>query len=1266
MKLELICKPALISVLLLCLLPVSGIAAKWKTGDLNTGELNDVHRKFIQQVLDKGCFAIHGNRIYSGQQELPEAVMRALPTPPLPEGVVLGYQPDGEQIQLISFHAPDHFQSRLNNISLLAQGNTRLVRHESLRQQIDQLLQRPSQVVIDRRFYYTSSTEVPVTTQQLQNALINNLQHPPNNNSALRVATVNSGQLTPFVLVDTPGNHNAGQSVNAYRPLNDNSDANYSTGGGQYFYHGYTGEITNPVARQFIEGLLNTGYIVIYDRNVYFSNAVADPQQLPRVINEGSNLPPATRNHVTVLTLNDHGQVAWLNLAMPAIIHSSHNNYGQLTITADNILNLRSTYTLAADVIQNYLNQGYLVIFQGRLYSQTDLMLNPQYICQLYANAVHASGMMNNTENTLWVFIHNGSIVTHYVVLDLFEQLPWPRITQLPTSTTQRSSSEFDAAYQPPSMQLPPLQTQALLPTTHQSSPSLSSNSDYETTVPDHVRLVNDAQAALSRLSASFNEYPVIIPSAVSGRLGEEQDHFKQPGPSTDSSEKKTSDEEDPNNQNNSNEPDSAGKSAKKKEAKLAKRVRKKAKKNNSATLTDNAYPANSWPHFKYYLVPAVITVFSAIGTPLFYAITSYLQKDKPVEEKSPTSTDNAQQETQLNKKTFPVAFKKNNYERVDNALAKKLDFVKALMIQKEKIKQELSDPVLSELTEKLFDHMPAILKPVIHRRGELFDPGLFKTNVNTYRSKDYKKTEKALHFIPLKKINTFEKLNLKEKKEIIELTGALINQSLGKSGLDIFTTFQWHMALCGKPEKLSGLPCHKRVSKLLINQWHNKPSSKALLVSYTKLFDHKSKPQWLTVAAWPVSGMNKLESEPLILPVLNDKRNLRLIERSPLPQDTIRNLDLSLKLQVEPERELLNPSLAWQKVRPMDLLGSYFNYETLATRLLLSDGRIRYNVLYKGNIIPPHKALRPYVTESKTEIPCYSLSDKAAELCVKISENWIRGNEFFDLLSQFPDFKIPQYQLVTEDNNGNIKLTSSSKDISERMQDLHNKPNKSLFFTFKSLTRLDEVPVSRIETILKTYTAESIIQNRKNSLEESLTVLSICGYIPSAVLLEQCYKENYNGLHEVNSDLEQTAFQYLKDGLPVHYPDLKGHYVRYLPLLIASSEGSFFFPVGQLIINGRPGNFTWDNKAGTDKIIHLPFNPSLPADHHQYAVVNAPDFFHSFHIGQALELLHDQVGLNKMPETATYLTMFSGTSGITVTSYFKGQRIRELGQQDN
>ena len=280
-------------------------------------------------------------------------------------------------------------------------------------------------------------------------------------------------------------------------------------------------------------------------------------------------------------------------------------------------------------------------------------------------------------------------------------------------------------------------------------------------------------------------------------------------------------------------------------------------------------------------------------------------------------------------------------------------------MIQKEKIKQELSDPVLSELTEKLFDHMPAILKPVIHRKGELFDPGLFKTNVKTYRNKDYKKTDKALHFIPLKKINTFEQLTLKEKKEIIELTGALINQSLGKSGLDIFTTFQWHMALCGKPEKLSGLPCHKRVSKLLIDQWHNKPSSEALLVSYTKMSDNENKPYWLTVAAWPVSGINKLESEPLILPVLNDKRNLRLIERSPLSQDTIRNLDLSLKLQVEPERELLNPSLTWQKVRPMDLLGSFFSYETLATRLLLSDGRIRYNVLYKGDIIPPHKALK-------------------------------------------------------------------------------------------------------------------------------------------------------------------------------------------------------------------------------------------------------------------------------------------------------------------
>ncbi|MCW7555995.1 hypothetical protein NX722_25875 [Endozoicomonas gorgoniicola] len=1265
MKLELIIKPALISVLLLCLLPVSGIAAEWKTGDLNTGELNDVHRKFIQQVLDKGYFAIHGNRIYSGQQELPGAVMRALPTPPLPEGVVLGYQPDGEQIQLISFHAPDHFQSRLNNISLLAQGNTRLIRHEGLRQQIDQLLQRPSQVVIDRRFYYTSSTEVPVTTQQIQNALINNLQHPPNNNSALRVATVNSGQLTPFVLVDTPGNHNADQFINAYEPLNDNSDANYSTEGGQYFYHGYTQEITNPVARWFIESLLNTGYVVIYDRTAYFSNAVADPQQLLSMINEGSIRPLATRDHVRVLTLNDHSQIAWLNLAVPAIMHSSYNNYGQLTVTADNILNLQSTYALAAEVIQNYLNQGYMVIFQGRLYSLTDLVLNPQYIYQLYANAVHASGMIN-TENTLWVFMHNGSIVTHYVVLDLFEQLPWPRITQLPTSTTQRSSSGFDAAYQPSSMQLSPLQTQALLPTTHQSSPSLPSNSDYETTEPDHARLVNDAQAALSRLSASFNEYPVIIPSAVSGQPGEEQDHFKQPRPSTDSSEKKTSDEEDPNNQDNSNEPDSAEKSAKQKEAKLTKRTRKKSKKNNSATPTDKAYPANSWPHFKYYLVPAVITVFSAIGAPLFYAITNYLQQNKPVEEKPPTSADNTQQERQLNKKTLPVTFKNNNHEQVDNTLKNELDFIKSLMIQKEKIKQELSDPVLSELTEKLFDHMPAILKPVIHRKGELFDAGLFKTNVKTYRNQDYKKPDKALHFIPLKKINTFEQLTLKEKKEIIELTGALINQSLGKSGLDIFTTFQWHMALCGKPEKLSGLPCHKRVSKLLIDQWHNKPSSEALLVSYTKISDHENKPYWLTVAAWPVSGINKLESEPLILPVLNDKRNLRLIERSTLSQDAIRSLDLSLKLQIEPERELLNPSLTWQKVRPMDLLGSFFNYETLATRLLLSDGRIRYNVLYKGDIVPPHKALIPYVTESKAEIPCYLLGDKAAELCVKISGNLIRGNAFFDLLSKFPDFKIPQYQLVTEDNNGNIKLTSSSKDISERIQDLHNKPNKSLFFAFKSLTRLDEVPASRIETILKTYTTESIIQNRQNSLEESLTVLSICGYIPLAGLLEQCYKQNYNGLHETNSGVEQIAFQYLKDGLPVHYSDLEGHHVRYLPLIITSSEGFFFFPVGQLIVNGRPANFIWDNKAGTDKVIHLPFNPSLPVDHHQYVVINAPDVFQSFHIGQPQEFLHDQVGLKEIPETATYLTMFPGTSRVTMTSYFKGQRIRELGQQDN
>lgn len=1258
MKLELICKPALISVLLLCLLPVSGITAEWKTGDLSTGELDDVHRKFIQQFLDKGYFAIHGNRIYPGQQELSEAAMGALPTPPLPEGVVLSYQSDGEQLQLISFHAPDHLQGTLYNISLLAQGNTGFIRHEGLRQQIDQLLQRPSQVVIDRRFYYTSSTEVPVTAQQIQNALINDLQHHPNNNSALRVATVNSGQLTPFVLVDTPGNHNAGQFVHAYAPRNDNSDTNSSTEGGQYLYHGYTGEITNPVARQFIEGLLNTGYVVIYDRAAYFSNAVADPQQLLGVINEGSNRPLATPDHVRVLTLNDHSQVAWLNLAMPAVFHSPHNNYGQLTVTADSILNLRNTYVLAAEVIQNYLNQGYLVIFQGRLYSLTDLVFSPEYIYQLYANAVHASGIMNNTENTLWVFIHNGSMITHYVVLDLFAQLPWPRITQLATSTTQRSSSGFDAAYQPSSMQLSPLQTQALLPATHQSSPPLPSNSDYEATEPDHVRLVNDVQAALSRLTASFNEHPVTIPSAVSGQLCQEQDHFKQPRPPTDSSEKKTSEEEGPNNQSNSNEPGSAEKSAKQKEAKLAKRARKKAKKNNSATPTDKAYPANSWPHFKYYLVPAVITVFSAIGTQLFYAITSYLQKDKPVEKKQPTSSDNTQQEKQLNKK--------NNYEKVDNILAKELEFIKALMVQKEKIKQELSDPVLSELTEKLFDHMPAILKPVIHRKGELFDPGLFKTNVKTYRNKDYKKADKALHFIPLKKINTFEQLTLEEKKEIIELTGALINQSLGKSGLDIFTTFQWHMALCGKPEKLSGLPCHKRVSKLLIDQWHNKPSSEALLVSYTKMSDHENKPYWLTVAAWPVAGINKLESEPLILPVLNDKRDLRLIERSPLSQDTIRNLDLSLKLQVETERELLNPSLTWQKVRPMDLLGSFFSYETLATRLLLSDGRIRYNVLYKGDIVPPHKALIPYVTESKTEIPCYSLGDKAAELCVKISENLIRGNAFFDLLSKFPDFKIPQYQLVTEDNNGNIKLTSSIREISGRVQDLNNKPNKSLFFAFKSLTRLDEVPVSRIETILKTYTTESILQNRQNSLEESLTVFSICGYIPSPGLLEQCYKQNYNGLHETNSAVEQIAFKYLKDGLPVHYSDLEGHHVRYLPLLITSSEGFFFFPIGQLIVNGWPANFIWDNKAGTDKVIHLPFNPSLPADHHQYVVINAPDFYQSFHIGQPHELLHDLVGLKEVPETATYLTMFSGTSRVMMTSYFKGQRIRELGQQDN
>ena len=973
-------------------------------------------------------------------------------------------------------------------------------------------------------------------------------------------------------------------------------------------------------------------------------------------------------------------------------------------------------------IVGVYLFNGYIVIYQNFLLQPPGLFIPQEQIQQIYFASLQAQGLqpgMSEIKQVIWVSTfdayHHLSLFTAYNINSLLHASQHPLAALLPAGNFQRPLAAF-----PPTsnFQRPPV---ALLPagSSYNAEPSTEAVIQEAPCKPaEEEQSVNIEPTANSPVTkVSIDTYlereniPVLNCAEEEGyKPVHSQDPAHEPrevkavinkavmnkavmneATGSDTLLISSAESEDllfkPKSRPTlSTEP--AGRNKKKRRHRKGKKCANQvphtqvppSDSTGEAAHTQKiiAYPNN--PIFTFWQRPDIILAsLIPIGImAVFYAAQQLFSRSLNTqadtsETESSAETTNQPGKDKSKKSPDPANNAKMKAAAIASHTQKNREQV--LLNEARELTVSFNNPLLTVLIDELYEFNTTVLDPIFHRRSTPVKPEQYKETIKTYHPSDFQAPAKMLYLQPVGQPRPFTQLVITDKIALLKDFSPRIRTLYDAIDMDPLTSFHWLMLLCGIPHKqISRLGCHDHATKLLLSDWHKKPEHASLLDSYLALSSPGSGKYYLFIPAWPVEKKLGIAQEPLLIPMIHHKNQLKITglkqdysKEHPSIYSVISNhnyIDLN-------QLEFLTPHLTWNKLN----LSNYFVCDDITQdrckQLAFDDLTLRGKpnntyvyLLLKNNLrLDLHPRLLETLSGVWYEVRCEELStEQAKATCHKLLKKHKIAYWYYFYLTSNPNGEVPRFKLVPSQAGH-----QEQEQISPKMRQLFGGSTlvTEVLLVADSLVRVDSVSAAKFElfyqaferAIVTIYPEVHISKYAQDGFAMIHNAFQACGFIPEKNALLNCIKLDLE--YGLLSD-KRPYSQYGKE-LPEYYPDLPGRWVRYLPMIrfYRTAEGQKAIKrltVGQLIENGFPRDILLASHSLTGQITmsytsdKKPESISIPGD----------QGIHELTLGEQAICFDDPpvVYLQEGFLTGTYAIKFHNSNDEQIYSYFLGEQL--------
>lgn len=595
------------------------------------------------------------------------------------------------------------------------------------------------------------------------------------------------------------------------------------------------------------------------------------------------------------------------------------------------------------------------------------------------------------------------------------------------------------------------------------------------------------------------------------------------------------------------------------------------------------------------------------------------------------------------------------------------------IMVSKQEwLKTNFKSPEIYQLIDELYDTPSMVLTPVIADWKTEHSTDAFPDIAKKYRKREFSDGDKQLTFLPLIKKNVFSGLPLQRQKRLLENIWPYIQPLSDNNQLPPLDFFHWLMLLCGEPEQRSKLKCYASASKLLETQWRQSREALLLYDSYLIMAEEPQKAQWIMMAGWPVLRRNALATKPMLIPVVHDRKNLLLQRPVNLSNGRLWNLNQA-GLPDRHGGDQINIMTAWLRWRPvrdsdflsMDTEAPLYHMFNYATVILFAEKAGAYGVISNNQLIAPEKSLHNALSHDILNVKCPELhTESAIERCREIwsvspKEALIYQRIMKD--ARVRDLKLPYYRLVREDDQGEAFLTTDKALTRQIIKEIPPGNESQRILAFNHLTRFDQLSTGLTRKVLKAY-INALIQQQvtPSDLILHFSMLSMrCGVADCQEVVNLCYSRDFNAALEYPPDtIMDYAMHYTSQGVPEEYPEHVGRSCRPLPMLVLNRNKQgvldfIYFPIGQLIEDGKPRGLLISNIFRLSSTIRVPLKQYLAPDQQAISYVT-PTRIAQFFLPPDLDRGLYSLEIDNTSEKGTFFSIDFTSATVAMTCIYE------------
>lgn len=1068
-------------------------------------------------------------------------------------------------------------------------------------------------------------------------------------------------------------------------------------------------KVHNFLAKAFILALLQQGYVVVFGHYVFIPDNVQNQSELQQFIGAG---PDQSQNgypyFIWTIIQHSSGGLAWMPLQVPSSLFNVFPLEGATPRTPNlkegNLSKLLYSNPTAGLLVRHYFWSGHLTVFQGMLYIPPGLIVHWDTIYTLYQSALFYTHLGNSPpEDFVWIYqqTYQGQ---SFVALPFTAQLPAPLPlmvapplqTQLWFQATLPSAQVMPQQAPHPHSQVgsgsPGMSNQPHTLETHspgvtqfktktgkrgrqkirqdqkKSSPSGTRNPSPSAHAsanasPAGINLDQFATSVIKKIMAQPGRMPRVVESST-GTINVQVNIQKNTFTPSPKEKKRTGGHQNGNNRVTKR---------RKSHTPLSSSPSLKAIEGSKASISDRALNTGLVTITKVIAgatLPLIVYAsYEIINAAYFYLTARQGDDSLP----SKTTENNQHEQTKVHhsdSSSLPIPTPAIPLPKADN---------------REVLKADFTEPEMHLLIDDLYDTPAMMLNPVIADRQTEHSPGSYLDIVKKYRAREFQHNDKQLTYIPLIMEGLFNQLPIQRQRFLlVEMEPHILHVSRNNQ-LPALEAFHWLILMCGTPEQPTRLKCPVSAGKLIDSEeWRQSREAQLLYDSYLSMAIPPEKTKWIMVAGWPIVKRNELDRQPMLLPVVHNRKQLTL----PRPKNRSGGRHWRLESIGMPGRDkgqqmhLLTSWLRWRELRQSDFLdliqeNPFYHALNYATVAIYAEKNKSYATLFNNHYIAPEQSLHNDLSEDDISFNCSQLhTENAIQICNELRSTATNPEtvfyQFFLQEEIFRNGGLPHYRLIREAEDGGSYLTASANVIKTAVNALQPADEATLLFTADRTTRFDSLSLSNTRKVIKAYF--HAMDKNPTPVPEQLRLhfsllIAICGYGASQEVLNACYHNYFKvPLSIPLKTMMSYAMQYLKTGFPDKYPQHTGQSFRFLPLQIVyrNETGKLvtvFYALGQLVEDSKPSQLLISNLRHPYATVRLPTAPDIAKEEHEFSIVS-PTGIQSLYL-ESHKDIGGSASITGAYDTGTYFTTHPPSGQVEARCIYQGVQVRHISDSE-